>query len=138
VGRKIIKTTFYFMYLLDTNTIIHYLNASLPPSAMLFMHTVVDEQSNISVISKIETLGYNFTDVAEKNTMEAFVNASSVLPINDEVVNQTIALRKSRKIKLPDALIAATALVYNLTLLTNNTTDFKNINGITCIDPWEQ
>jgi predicted nucleic acid-binding protein len=126
------------MYLLDTNTIIHYLNASLPPSAMLFMNTVVDEQSNISVISKIETLGYNFTDAEEKNTMETFVNASNVLPINDEVVNQTIALRKSRKIKLPDALIAATALVYNLTLLTNNTTDFININGITFIDPWEK
>ena len=124
------------MYLLDTNTIIHYLNASLPPSAMLFMHIVVDEQSNISVISKIETLGYNFTDVAEKNIMEAFVNASTVLPINDDVVNQTIAIRKSRKIKLPDALIAATAMVYNFTILTNNTADFKDINGITCIDPW--
>ena len=126
------------MYLLDTNTIIHYLNASLPPSAMLFMHIVVDEQSNISVISKIETLGYNFTDVAEKNIMEAFVNASTVLPINDDVVNQTIAIRKSRKIKLPDALIAATAMIYNFTILTNNTADFKDINGITCIDPWEK
>ena len=126
------------MYLLDTNTIIHYLNASLPPSAMLFMHAVVDAQSNVSVISKIETLGYNFTDVAEKNAMEAFVNASTTLPINDEVVNQTIAIRKSKKIKLPDALIAATALVHNLTILTNNTNDFKNLNGIACIDPWEQ
>ncbi len=126
------------MYLLDTNTVIHFLNASLPPSAMLFMNTVVDEQSNISVISKIETLGYNFTDVTEKNIMEAFVDASTVLHINDDVVNQTIALRKSRKIKLPDALIAATALVYKLTLLTNNTKDFENINGMNCIDPWEQ
>ena len=126
------------MYLIDNNTIIHYLNASLPASSMLFLHDVVDDQCNISVISKIETLGYNFTDVIEKNTMEAFVNASSVLPINDDVVNQTIAIRKSRKIKLPDALIAATAIVYILIILTNNTTDFKYINGITCIDPCEK
>ena len=70
--------------------------------------------------------------------MEAFVNASSVLPINDDVVNQTIAIRKSRKMKLPDALIAATAIVYILIILTNNTTDFKYINGITCIDPCEK
>ena len=70
--------------------------------------------------------------------MEAFVNASSVLPINDDVVKQTIAIRKSRKMKLPDALIAATAIVYNLIILTNNTTDFKYINGITCIDPCEK
>ena len=126
------------MYLINNNTIIHYLNASLPASSMLFLHDVVDDQCNISVISKIETLGYNFTDVIEKNTMEAFVNASSVLPINDDVVNQTIAIRKSRKIKLPDALIAATAIVYNLIILNNNTTDLKYINGITCIDPCEK
>jgi toxin FitB len=73
----------------------------------------------------------------KKNTMEAFVNASSVLPINDDVVNHTITLRKSRKIKLPDALIGATAMVYDLILLTNNTADFKYINGISCTDPWE-
>ncbi len=126
------------MYLLDTNTIIHYLSASLPPSAMLFMHSVVNIQSNISVISKIETLGYNFSNVTEKNTMESFVNVSAVLPINDEVVNNTIAIRKSKKIKLPDAIIAATAITNNLTILTNNINDFKNISGITCIDPWEQ
>ena len=54
------------MYLIDNNTIIHYLNASLPASSMLFLHDVVDDQCNISVISKIETLGYNFTDVIEK------------------------------------------------------------------------
>jgi predicted nucleic acid-binding protein len=138
VGRKNKKTILIFMYLLDTNTVIHYLNAALPASAMLFMNTVVDEQCNISVITKIETLGYNFSAAAEKNIMEVFVDASSVLSINDEVVNQTIAIRKSRKIKLPDAIIAATALVYNLTLLTNNTADFKNINGINCIDPWEK
>ena len=41
----------------------------------------------------------------------------TLLIIDDNVVDTTIVLRKNRKIKLPDAIIAATALVHNMTLL---------------------
>lgn len=123
------------MYLLDTNAVINYLGASLPHSAMLFMHGVVDEFCNISIISKMETLGYNFSSQTEQTTMEAFVAGATVLSINEDIVNNTIAIRKSKKIKLPDAIIAATVLVYNLTLITCNTADFKNIPGLNVIDP---
>ncbi|MEZ0483414.1 PIN domain-containing protein [Fibrella aquatica] len=51
------------------------------------------------------------------------------------MVNQTIALRKARKIKVPDAIIAATALVNQLTLITNNTKDFLNIPSLSILDP---
>jgi predicted nucleic acid-binding protein len=50
-------------------------------------------------------------------------------------VNKTIAIRKSKTIKLPDAIIAATALTYSLILVTSNTSDFKNIQGLNVIDP---
>jgi hypothetical protein len=49
--------------------------------------------------------------------------------------NAVIALRKLIKIKLPDAIIAATALVHNLTLLSRNTHDFKNVPGLTVLNP---
>ena len=85
------------MYLLDTNTVIYYLNASLPGSAMQFMDIVVDEHCNISAITKIETLGYDFKSDAEQKAMEDFVSGSIVLTINDEIVNKTIDIRKSKK-----------------------------------------
>lgn len=69
------------MYLLDTNTIISYLNASLPISAMLFMHGVVDEFCNVSIISKMEVLGHNFISPAEQKTIETFVAGATVLVI---------------------------------------------------------
>ena len=47
------------MYLLDTNTLIHYLDASLPASAMQTLGKIIDEQCNISIITKIEALGFN-------------------------------------------------------------------------------
>ncbi len=42
----------------------------------------------------------------------------------------------ANKIKLPDAIIAATALVYDLFLISRNTGDFKNINYLKLIDPY--
>lgn len=38
--------------------------------------------------------------------------------------------------KLPDAVVAATVLVHNLTLISRNTVDFRNIHGLTCLDPY--
>ena len=57
-----------------------------------------------------------------------------VLPITEEISDKTIELRKDYKIKLPDALIAATALVYNFTLVSRNVSDFKRIVGLNCVD----
>ena len=122
-------------YLLDTNTLIDYLNAKLPQTAMQRLGTIVDNEALISVITKIETLGYNFKDIQEQRVVEAFINGSTVIHIDDNVVNKTIDLRKIKKIKLPDAIIATTALVHNLALLSRNINDFKNINGLTVIDP---
>lgn len=50
----------------------------------------------------------------------------------------TIEIRKKYKIKLPDAIIAGTALTYSLTLVTRNTKDFDKIEGLSVINPHEQ
>jgi toxin FitB len=123
------------MYPLDTNAVINFLNASLSPVAMQSLGNVVDQQCNISVITKMEALGYNFKDIAEQKKMEGFVNGSVILEINNDVVIKTIAIRKSRKIDLPDAIIAATSIAYNLILITRNSSDFRNIQGLQVIDP---
>ena len=123
-------------YLLDTNAVINYLDASFPLSGMQILNTIVDDEPMISIVTKMETLGYNFTSVEEQTTMETFINGSNVLDLNNDIVNKTIAIRKSKKMKLPDAIIAATALVYNLALITRNIADFKNIKELKTIDPF--
>jgi len=96
---------------------------------------IIDSDFLISVAVKIKVLG--FPDLPEKmQSMEEFLNHSSVLPLNEEVTNKTITLRRlHKKLRLGDAIIAATALVYNLTLLTRNLSDFKNIPELRLIDP---
>ncbi|MBL7776246.1 MAG: type II toxin-antitoxin system VapC family toxin, partial [Saprospiraceae bacterium] len=57
------------------------------------------------------------------------------LPLDETVVNRCISLRKAHKIKLPDAIVAATALVHNLSLLTRNESDFRKIPDLKLINP---
>ena len=56
---------------------------------------------------------------------------------NDSVIERTIEIRKHYRIKLPDAVIAATALVNNFTLLTRNIVDFKHIENLNVVNPHE-
>lgn len=64
-----------------------------------------------------------------------FLNLANRLELTEDVVQQTIMLRKIVKIKLPDAIIAATAMVYNLVLISRNPKDFENIKGLKLINP---
>jgi hypothetical protein len=54
-----------------------------------------------------------------------FTENAFVIALNDVIATETINLRKKHKIKLPDAVIAATAIVLNLTSVTSNVDDFK-------------
>ncbi|MBX7180782.1 MAG: type II toxin-antitoxin system VapC family toxin [Bacteroidia bacterium] len=95
---------------------------------------VIDETPNISVISQIELLCWN-TDQITMLNVENFISDSIVLDINSNVIAHCVALRKHKKAKTPDAIIAATALAHGFTLITNNEKDFANIKGLKLINP---
>jgi hypothetical protein len=121
-------------YLVDTNTVIDYLGKKNPASSMEFMNSVIDAVPNISVVTKIEVLGFNTTD-EHYQLLTNFMNDATVLGLTENVVDKCIEIRKFHRIKLPDAIIAATAFVYDLILITRNVADFKNIKGLEVIDP---
>jgi predicted nucleic acid-binding protein len=123
-------------YLLDSNVIIGYLAGAIPAPGMGAVSDIIDDALHISVISQIEILRFNDTPENEQ-VLADFVKASGVHPLNDSVVRRTIALCKQSKIKLPDAIIAATALTEDFVLVTRNTDDFKNIAGLELLNPWE-
>jgi predicted nucleic acid-binding protein len=123
-------------FLIDSNVIIDYTASSLPQKGSDFVEQLFNNDFLISPVVKIEVLGYN--DVPAKlKAMEEFVNTATVLPLDEAVIRSTIQLRRQHgKPKLGDAIIAATALVHNLHLISRNTADFKNITGLTVIDPY--
>ena len=101
---------------------------------MDFMGEIIDDVPIVSVITKIEVLGFDAPD-EDYQLLTNFMNDALVLNLNRGIVEKTIAIRKEQKVKLPDAIIAATALDNELTLITRNTKDFKNINGLVVINP---
>ncbi|BBI48624.1 tRNA(fMet)-specific endonuclease VapC [Vreelandella olivaria] len=113
-------------YLFDTNIIIYYFNGL---TADEVLHQMLAESFNISVITKIEFLGWSefASNPALQNQARAFIGHARVFDLSETVVEQTIRLRQQFKTKTPDAIIAATALVNDLTVVTNNTSDFDRL-----------
>lgn len=66
--------------------------------------------------------------------MKLFIEDANILPLSPDVVTQSVKIRRSRKIKTPDALIAATAIISDF-YTSYNDSDFKNIPGLKIIDP---
>lgn len=121
-------------YLIDTNVIIDNLGGKLGQNAEQF---VGDIDIIISAINKIELLGWHGASVGQLQLLNSFIAAATVLPINEAVVEKTILLRQLKRMGLGDAIIAATALVHGLTLVTRNVLDFQNIDGLELVNPYE-
>ena len=88
-----------------------------------------------SVVSYIEALGYHRLIESERAFLEEFYRNTEILPLTDAIAQQTVALRQQRRMRLGDSIIAATALVHGLTLVTHNTEDFRRIPGLELLDP---
>ncbi len=89
-----------------------------------------------SIICYIEVLGFNFKSEQERVAIEKILNIISIIGIDKEIADLTIEFRKIKKVKLPDALIIATAEKLEADLVTSNTADFKNLtNNIRLIEP---
>ena len=90
----------------------------------------------ISVISYMEILGYRFSNSKEENFVKELVYIFNVRFIDQEIAENVIDIRKQYRIKLPDAIIAATANTDDLCLVTRNIEDFKNID-IRILNPFD-
>jgi predicted nucleic acid-binding protein len=111
--------------LLDSNVIVDLIqnNFTTELSEQIFTH-----HNYSSDIVRIEVLGFPMENL-ESSFLRLF-DKLTILPLSEEIVNRTIQLRKQKKIKLGDAIIAATALVHNLQLVTRNIRDFKGIEDL--------
>ncbi len=117
--------------ILDSNIIIY---AAEPDGAALRAF-IAERSPSVSAISLVEVLGYHRLSLTEKVHFEAFFAAAEILPIDQPVLDQAVALRQQRKMGLGDALIAATAFVHRRTLVTHNTADFAWVPGLQVLDP---
>lgn len=121
-------------YLIDTNIVSHYFSADIPAAGLEFMDNVIDAVPNLSIITQIELLCWK-NDAAKERKIKEFISDSVILDISSEVVKHCVNIRRNKKIKTPDAIIAATAITYGYTLLTDDETAFANIKSLKIMNP---
>jgi predicted nucleic acid-binding protein len=123
------------MRVFDSNILIYHLNDALPPSVLNQVEVWITEGAVISVMSRIEVLGYPQTADQLQQAMRLLAYFEEI-PLHEPGVQRTITLRQQYRIRLPDALIAATALDLDFPLVTRNTQDFRTINGLIILNPF--
>ena len=117
-------------FLIDTNIAIYYFGLLLSESSESFLDLLIRKSYCISVINRIELLGFSELDRNQYSVLETFVANATILELDEPVVVETIKIRRYNNIKLPDAIIAATCIVNNCCLVTNNRRDFEKIEGL--------
>ena len=117
--------------LLDSNIIIY----SAKPGDAALRSFLEGIRRYVSVISYIESFGYQNLKPEEFQQLETIFQRTQILPLTDDIVEQAISLRQQRRMGLGDSIIAATAITHNLTLVTHNTEDFRWIGGLELLDP---
>ena len=120
------------MILLDTNIVIYLHGAQLEDGVADKLRSSSLDTCNIIIA---EVLGYKSIDPEDVRYFEDLFAAMNNHIFDEEVTNKVIELRQTTNIKLPDAIIAATALVNGLVLWTHNANDFKNVPKLQLFDP---
>lgn len=111
-------------YLIDTNILIYFITGSASDEVLMNIKKILISSFFISIISRIEVLGWSkHTEESYRLTNE-LLKFSTIIPVDEAVANQAIHIRQQTNIKLPDAVIAATALNLSANLVTRNYRDF--------------
>lgn len=105
-------------FLLDSCFIIRWRQQDEQAFCLFEQFNVEDGQCAYSDISYVEVFGWNGLQADDEQHFKTLLTGLPRLAINDDILEYTIMLRKNYRIKLPDALILATACVYKLQLLT--------------------
>ena len=104
--------------ILDSNIII-YLSKGVIDIADLITREKVEIW--ISIISYMEVLSFNFFSLEEEKFVRNLLQEFFIIEINREIAEKTIQIRRNYKIKLPDAIICASASIINAMLITADT-----------------
>lgn len=109
--------------LLDSNILIYLSKGQLEFTGIQEKY----DRFYISIITYMEVLGYDFKNEPELKLIAGFLNKFNIAELNMDIAMEVISIRKKKKIKLPDAVIIATANYLECDLLTENKKDFKSI-----------
>ncbi len=117
--------------ILDSNIIIY---AAMPKNKKLRKYLKLNENSiSASIISKLEVLGYHKLSKTEQELFSHFFASINIIPINDAIIEKAIQIKQTKKTSIGDSIFAASAILFNQSLFTNNIEDFASNQEIELI-----
>ncbi len=116
--------------LIDTNIFIDFLLKRLTEKQKLELIKILESGFAYSFVTRIELLGFKNISPAEEMAAIDILAYGNELFISEAIIQKTIEIRRTKAVKIPDAIIAATAITEQYILLTKNVMDFKNINRL--------
>lgn len=118
--------------LLDSNIVIYSSNADYD----FLRQRLAPYDLVVSDISRLEVLGFSRIAELEKRYFNEFFEAVECFIITPQIINHAIMLRQIKKMSLGDAIIASTALLHNLPIMTRNDSDFNWVQGLQVVNPF--
>lgn len=118
------------MYTFDTNAIIYYLDEDPAVVAVIEPLLAQDIALFVSVVTEIELLSYGGLTDDDIQEIAHLLTSLVVFPLKSRLGHLAAALRRQYRLKTPDSIVAATALLTRTTLVTRNVRDFQGIVGL--------
>ncbi len=106
--------------LFDSDVLVDHLNGTKPITAKF-------AGSGFSSISRAELYSW---ELADESVIDLLLDEFEELPVDRLVAEEAGRIRRIKKVRMPDALIAATAITWKAPLLTRNVRDFKKIERL--------
>jgi predicted nucleic acid-binding protein len=112
-------------FLLDTNVVLYLLSGNKTITTIL-----EGAQPYISFITQLELMGYKGISPKDLQMIKNFLDECIIVDISEEIKKHTISIRQKHQIKLPDSIIAGTAMFLEIPLLTGD----KGFSKITSLN----
>ena len=108
--------------------------AGVPHAVNVLAKGAATDWCGYSAISRLEVLGFPKLTPAEESGLLVLLSQFNEIPISSAVIDKAIQLRRQVRLKSPDAIVAASALLEGADLVTRNVSDFRKIPGLSVID----
>ncbi|TAD99129.1 MAG: PIN domain-containing protein [Bacteroidetes bacterium] len=126
-------------YLLDSNIVIDYLYDQIPSYRIEEMENIFQNSFQMSIVSEIEILGWKKILTDRKisiEEVEEILGTAKIFEVNQKIKQKAIELKQIYQTPTVDAIIAATAIIYELTLVSKNMKDFIRIEELSFFSPY--
>ena len=117
------------MYTLDTNAILYYLKDDAGAVSVLRDVFAENVPIYVSTVTELELFAYSDLSAEEESLIEGLLATVSVIPVDSRIARLAALVRRDYRLKVPDSVIAATAMFTGSKLLTRNTRDFRTISN---------